>query len=182
MSVFRVRLSNSRQGLLDIYDNQRSAYITGPNRITRKLMDGETFVDCNYWKRFAYPSLSLEEAFIEVVEDDGTIYSDYLENNTYPRVYDISALANSQFEENKVDIMGDTGSFALFTQITNKNESDEVKVRINGMNSAVITLPSGSTQSFDAGELSVGSLEIANDSENQVEVQILLSIKVVATS
>ena len=54
MSVFRVRLTNSRQGRLDVYDNQRSAYITGPNRINRKLKDGEIFTDCNYWKRFEH--------------------------------------------------------------------------------------------------------------------------------
>ena len=97
MSVFRVRLSNSRQGLLDVYDNQRSAYIMGPNRVNRKLKDGETFVDSNYWKRFAYPQVPLEEAFIEVVEDDGTVYSDKVQDNTSPKVSNISAAAGSQF-------------------------------------------------------------------------------------
>ena len=59
MSVFRVRLTNNRQGLLDVYDNQRTAYIMGPNRINRVLKDGEVFTDCNYWKRFAHPPLPL---------------------------------------------------------------------------------------------------------------------------
>lgn len=182
MSVFRVRLSNSRQGRLDIYDNQRSAYITGPNRINRKLRDGETFVDCNYWKRFAYPNVPLEEAFIEVVEDDGTVYSDQIQDNTYPRVYNISAAAGSSFADNRADVEGDTGSFALFAQITNRSESGSVRVRLNGLESAVIDLPASSTQTFNVGEVTIGSLEVENPSESAVEVQIVVSVRVAATS
>lgn len=181
MSVFRVRLTNSRQGQLDIYDNQRSAYITGPNRINRKLQDGETFVDCNYWKRFAYPQVSLEEAFIEVVEDDGTVYSDQVQDNTYPKVYNISAAAGSSFTDNVADIEGDSGSFALFAQITNRSE-DAVSVRLNGMDSAVIDLPGNSTQTFNVGEMTIALLEVANASGNSVEVQVVVSIRVAATS
>lgn len=182
MSVFRVRLSNSRQGVLDIHDNQRSAYITGPNGVNRKLRDGETFVDCNYWKRFAYPQVSLEEAFIEVVEDDGTVYSDRISDNTYPRVYNITAAAGSSFADNRADITGDTGSFALFAQITNRSLTDDVMVRLNGMSTAVISLPAGSTQTFNVGEVTIGLLEVGNASENPVEVQIIVSVRVVATS
>jgi hypothetical protein len=181
MSVFRVRLSNSRQGLLDVYDNQRSAYITGPNRINRKLKDGETFVDCNYWKRFAYPQVPLEEAFIEVVEDDGTVYSDQVQDNTYPKVYNISAAAGSSFDDNRADIEGDSGSFALFAQITNRGE-EGVRVRLNGLDSAVINLPAGSTQVFNVGEMTIALLEVENASESVVDVQIVVSIRVAATS
>jgi hypothetical protein len=181
MSKFRVRLSNSRQGLLDIYDNQRTAYITGPNRINRKLKDGEVFVDCNYWKRFAYPSVPLEEAFIEVVEDDGTVYSDVVSNNTYPKVYDISAASGSDFSDNKADIKGDSGSFALFAQITNKSDTD-VRIRLNGLDSAIIDLGAGNTQVFNAGEVTIGVIEVENSGPNLVHVQIVVSIRVVATS
>lgn len=181
MSVFRVRLSNSRQGLLDIHDNQRSAYITGPNRINRRLKDGDTFVDCNYWKRFAYPQVPLEEAFIEVVEDDGTIYSDQVEDNTYPKVYNISAAAGSSFASNRADIQGDSGSFALFAQITNRGE-EGVRVRLNGLDSAIIDLPAGSTQTFNVGEVTIGLLEVENASDSAVDVQVIVSVRVVATS
>ena len=182
MSVFRVKLNNNRQGLMDVYDNQRSAYIMGPNRINRVLKDGEVFTDCNYWKRFAYPQLPLEEAFIEVVEDDGTIYSDSLSDNTYPKVYDISASPGSGFSSNKADIRGDSGSFALFAQITNKSETESVRIRINGMDSAIIDLGAGNTQMFNVGEMTIGSLEVENNSEETVQVQIVVSIRVVATS
>jgi len=183
MSVFRVRLTNSRQGRLDIYDNQRTAYITGPNRINRKLKDGETFVDCNYWKRFAYPNVPLEEAFIEVVEDDGTIYSDRISENTYPKVYNLLAASGSEFSDNKADIAGDSGSFALFAQIGNKSETDGIKVRINGLASAVIDIPAGATQTFNPGELAIGLLEVDNSAgQDDVAVQIVVSIRVVSTS
>jgi hypothetical protein len=183
MSVFRVRLTNSRQGLLDIYDNQRTAYIMGPNRVNRKLKDGETFVDSNYWKRFAYPNVPLEEAFIEVVEDDGTIYSDTISENTYPKVYDLLVEAGSTFAANKADIAGDSGSFALFAQITNKSDSDSVKVRINGLASAVIDIPAGATQTFNPGEVTIGLLEVDNsEGQGDVAVQIVVSIRVVSRS
>lgn len=182
MSVFRVKLHNSRQGLMDVHDNQRTAYIMGPNRVNRILKDGEIFTDCNYWKRFAHPQLPLEEAFIEVLEDDGTIYSDSLADNTYPKVYDITALPGTDFSQNKADIQGDSGSFALFAQITNKSEADSVRIRINGLDSAIIDLGAGNTQVFNAGEVTIGSLEVENNGEDSVPVQIVVSIRVVATS
>lgn len=181
MSVFRVRLTSGRQGRLDIYDNQRSAYIMGPNRINRKLRDGETFVDCNYWKRFAYPQVALEEAFIEVIEDDGTIYSDVVANNTYPKVYNITAAPTSGFSDNSANIMGDTGSFALFAQIVNQSEN-ALRVRLNGMDSAVIDLPERSNQTFAVGDLTIGLIEVENPSESESKVQITVSVRVVATS
>lgn len=181
MSVFRVKLSNNRQGLLDIHDNQRTAYIMGPNKVNRKLKDGETFTDCNYWKRFAYPNVSLEEAFIEVVEDDGTIYSDNISDNSYPKVYNISAQAGSAFSANKADIVADSGSYALFAQITNKGQ-EPVRIRLNGLNSAILDLDGGSTQTFNPGELAIASIEVENNSPEMVPMQIVVSIRVVGRS
>ena len=98
MSVFRVKLNNAAQGALDINPStllefntsiQRTIYVTGPKRIYRKLLDGETFTDCNYWKKFAYPQVPYDQAFIEVVSDDGSIYSEIEEENNYPMVYNI---------------------------------------------------------------------------------------------
>lgn len=181
MSVFRVRLTNSRQGLLDIYDNQRTAYIMGPNRINRRLKDGDVFTDCNYWKRFSYPNVPLEEAFIEVVEDDGTIYSDQIRDNTYPKVYNLVAAPGSSFGDNRADIAGDSGSFALFAQISNQG-AESVSVRLNGLDTAVIDLPSGATQTFAVGDLTIGLIEVENPSESEVSVQVVVSVRVVSTS
>jgi hypothetical protein len=181
MSVFKVKLSNSRQGLMDIYNNQRTAFIMGPNKVNRKLKDGEVFVDSNYWKRFAYPQVPLEEAFIEVLEDDGTVWSDTVTENNYPKVYNITAQPESTFSQNQANISRDSGSFALFAQITNKGEYP-IRVRLNSLNSAIIDLDPSSTQVFNSGELTIGLIEIENASSETVKVQIIVSIKSVSSS
>ncbi|NIQ15933.1 MAG: hypothetical protein GTO02_16525, partial [Candidatus Dadabacteria bacterium] len=87
MSVFKVKLNYpGEQGYLDFNPAtaspgflgdqmqpsiQRTMWCTGPNLVYRKLFDGEVFTDCNYWKRFAFPQVPMETAFIEVISDDG---------------------------------------------------------------------------------------------------------------
>lgn len=185
MSVFRVKLSNTQQGGLDINPAtgaqfatsiQRTIYVTGPGKTYRKLADGETFTDCNYWKRFAYPNLPLTQAFIEVVTDDGSVYSDISEENTYPKVYDLSVAGASTYEDNVVDILGDTGGHAVFCQITNQDEQ-AVKVKVNGL--AIFDLPANADQIFNHGDLSVTKLEFDNSTSGATtaDIQVLMSIK-----
>ena len=175
MSRFKVKLHNQSQGTLDVGANQRTAYIMGPDQRNRLLKDGEIFTDSNYWKRFAYPQVSLEDAFIEVIEDDGSIFIDNKKEAIYPKVYDIVAEADSDFEDNKAEISKDTNGFALFAQITNKSSSD-IKFKLNGLNTAIIDLPAGSTQVFNSGDLVINLIEIKNESEETVNVQIVCSI------
>lgn len=179
MSIFRVKLTNSSQGLMS-GANQRSVFIMGPNKTNRVLKDGDTFVDVNYWKRFAYPQVSLEDAFIEVVTDDGIPYIDHKQVN-FPKVYDINAEANSDYDENQADIIGETGGSAVFAQITNKG-SEDVKIKLNNKSDAVIDLPAGSTQVFNAGDVFISGIKIKNESSSNVDVQILVSVAVIPTS
>lgn len=203
MSVFKVALNNTQQGLLDLNPStatagdvtgqglgsqmnpsiQRGVYIMGPNLTNRLLLDGETFTDCNYWKRFAYPQVALSEAFIEVVTDDGSVYSDVASENTFPKVYDITATAGSTFTDNQADIVGDTGGYASFAQITN-NGSNSVKVRLNGVTDAAFDLADGDTQVFNSGDLSISLIEISNDASgvSDADIQIVLSIRSVCNS
>jgi hypothetical protein len=180
MSIFRVKLTNSIQGTLS-GASQRSAYIMGPNRINRILKDGEEFTDVNYWKRFAYPQVPLEQAFIEVIFDDGIQYIDG-QQTKFTKVYDVNALPNSDFSENNVNILQDTGGSAVFAQITNKNESQIIKLKLNNSSDAILDLPAGSTQVFNAGDVSISSIQIKNESESEVEIQILVSIAVISNS
>lgn len=179
MSLFKVTLLNSKQGQMSV--GQRSAYIMGPNKVNRKLKDGETFRDCNYWKRFAYPQVPLEEAFIEVLEDDGIQYVDNQVNN-FPKVYNIITEPESGFSDNVADILSDSGGYAHFTQITNRSETNSVRIKLNNSPEAIFMLPAGSTQGFDAGDVSISKIEIENNSEEEIEVQILVSIMVVSKS
>jgi hypothetical protein len=194
MSVFQVQLNNTQQGTLDFNPTgavfatnypggqmqpsiQRTIYVAGPNRTYRKLFDGQQFTDCNYWKRFAYPQVPLDQAFITVVSDDGSVYSDNPAENTFPKVYTKTVSGGSTFSSNLVDILGDTGGYASFVQVTNEG-SQSVQVRINGLSTAVFTLPGNATQVFNVGDLQISRLEIDNSSSGATTttVQILLSI------
>lgn len=185
MSVFSVKLNNTQQGGLDINPAtgvrfgtsiQRTIYVTGPGKTYRKLFDGETFTDCNYWKRFAYPQLPLTQAFINVDSDDGSVYSDIAEENTYPKVYNIAPASASVYTDNVVDILGDTGGFAVFCQITNQG-SQAVKIKVNGL--AIFDLPGNTDQIFNHGDLSVTKLEFDNSTSGATtaDIQVLMSIK-----
>lgn len=181
MSKFKVKLNNGVQGQLDIYSSgssiQRSIYVTGPRGKHRELKDGEIFIDSNYWKRFAYPQTSLEESFIEVLEDDGSVYTDYGPNNNAPRVYMLST--SGGFENNIVDL--GSGSFAEFVQISNKG-MDSVMVRINSSNNAIFELGANETQVFNTGDLNIQKIEISNESESNIPIQIIASINVISES
>lgn len=192
MSVFRVKLNNADQGGMDINpatgavsstSYQRTIWVAGPNKINRKLKDGDQFTDCNYWKRFAFPQMPMDQAFIEVVSDDGSIYSDMKDENTYPKVYDLSVVNGSTYTANVVDILGDSGGHAVFVQIANQG-STAVKVRLNGVADAIFDLGGQETQVFNNGDLSITKLEFANtvSGGSDSNVQVLVSVKSVCNS
>jgi hypothetical protein len=209
MSVFRVKLNNVNQGLLDKNPStaspgsvtgqglgsqmnpsvQRGVYVMGPNLINRLLIDGSTFTDCNYWKQFAFPAVPYNESFIEVVTDDGGVYSSNDSENVFPKVYNLSIEAGSTYtdEDNIADVLADTGGFAIFAQITNKEASmgQDIKMRLNGITDAIMDLPANSTQVFNAGDLSITKFEFDNSESGAtgpVEVQIVLSVRSVCNS
>lgn len=194
MSVFRVKLQMlPNQGQMDINPTtglpfttsiQRTMYVAGPRRIYRKLFDGETFTDCNYWKRFAQPQASADTAFIEVVTDDGSVYSDIEEENTFPRSYSVSVLSSDTFDTNFIDILGDLGGAANFVQITNtgtSSPSQDVTIELNGSSDATFVLKAGDTQVFNAGDLAVTALAFDGGSSTAV-VNILLGVHVQCAS
>jgi hypothetical protein len=197
MSVFKVALNNSHQGYMDIDPRtqqinpsavdsvgsqmvtslQRTIYVAGPNRTYRKLFDGQTFTDCNYWKRFAYPQVPLDQAFISVLTDDGSVYSDHAEENVFPMVWNVTAAGGSVYADNVVDILGDTGGYATFVQITNVS-GNSVKVRINGNTNAVFDLGAAVTQVFNTGDLTISKLEFQNNASGATTttIQVIASV------
>lgn len=206
MSVFQVTLNNMEQGYMDLDPStasaisglnysqlgdqmspsiQRTIYVAGPNRTYRKLKDGDQFTDCNYWKRFAYPQVPLDQAFITVVTDDGSVYSDVAEENTFPVVYDLTLVHDSTYtdEENIADILGDNGSAAVFVQIANQGNT-ACKVRLNGIADAIFDLGAGETQVFNNGDLAITKLEFSNTTSGggSTTVQVLASVKSVCNS
>ena len=187
MSEFRVKLNNSKQGTMDVNPAtqsqfstsvQRTIFVQGPGRKYRKLFDGEEFVDCNYWKQFAYPQVGEDQAFIEVISDDGSIYSENPAENNFPSVYTLTVSPSSAYEDNVIDIAGDTGAFSNFVQITNFGDN-QINIKLNGLDSAIFVLGQQETQVFNSGDLLVTKLEFTNTISGAVDadVQVLCSIR-----
>jgi hypothetical protein len=205
MSVFQVQLNNTQQGYLDLNPStatpvaignpanpylgtemqpsiQRTIFVAGPHRIYRELFDGQTFTDVNYWKRFAYPQVPLDQAFIVVLVDDGTIWSDDSTENTYPLTFGgaspYNVLTTDTFATNFIDILGTYSGFASFVQITNYGTAptQNIKVQLNGSTNAVFTLAAGDTQVFNNGDLQVGRLAFQGGTANTT-IQVVLSVQ-----
>jgi len=200
MSVFKVHVNYpGKQGYLDYNpataspgflgnqmqpSKQRTMYCTGPNRIYRELFDGQVFTDCNYWKRFAYPQCSQEIAFIEVLTDDGSVYSDIPGENTFPKVfYPYPVAIADTFATNFIDIVGTYGAAATFVQMTNLGTAatQNVTVQLNGDVSAVMLLAFGDTQIFNAGDLALTKLAFDGGTV-ATTLQIVLSLTVQCNS
>lgn len=193
MSVFQVCLNNSDQGLMDVDVNrvqravslQRTVYIMGPNKVNRKLADGEIFTDSNYYKRFCYPQVPYSQAILKCLVDDGSVYSDDANANTYPKVYHLACAAESTYADNVADIATDTASYAVFVQITNTHTSQPVNVKLNGVADAYFTLAGGASQAFNEGDLQVTKIEVDNSASGNVEevtVEVICSIKSLSNS
>jgi len=182
MSTFRVKLVQGDQSNLDEFAEvnggvslQRQMWATGPNLTFRLLSDGEEFDDCNYWKRYAYPQVPRNEAFIEVVTDDGSPFSDIASENVFIRTYSFTVAQNSAFSANVIDILGDNGNPAIALQI--EVVSNNVSMRINGSSTAVTDIAAGATLSFDAGEISANTLEFSEENDGAATVEVIATIR-----
>lgn len=185
MSVFQVKLQNVNQGLLDLnpathpaatgdsatYGNlgtpfttskQRQIYVAGPNRTYRLLKDGETFTDCNYWKRFAYPQVAYDVAFIHVVTDDGSVYSDIPEENTFAA--GATETLSTAYADTVIDFVTDHGGPARFLQIQNLDGTIGISGELNGDVDVTFHLNAGESQIFNNGDLSITMLRLKADS------------------
>lgn len=180
MSVFRVKLQNTNQGGMDIdpstdtsstYGNvgtafttskQRQIYVAGPNRSYRLLKDGDTFTDCNYWKRFAYPTVSLADSFIEVVDDDGSIYSDIPEENVFT-VGNTETLSTS-YADTVIDFVTDYGGPAKFLSVQNLDGSIAVFGELNADTNVTFKLLANEVMMFNQGDMVITMLRLKSAS------------------
>lgn len=201
MSVFKVHLNYpGQQGYLDFNpataspgflgdqmqpSKQRTMFVTGPNRVYRELFDGQVFTDCNYWKQFAVPQSTPDVAFIEVLVDDGSVYSSIPSENTFTKVlYPYAVLSTDVFATNFVDIVGTYGSVATFVQITNLGTSSpaqDITIELNGDVGAVMLLQAGDTQVFNAGDLTLSKIAFDGGASNTT-LQVVLTMTVVCNS
>lgn len=204
MSVFRVALNNINQGEMDLDPStntsdtygmvgdqiatslQRQVYVMGPGKINRLLVDGDTFTDCNYWKQYAYPQVAREFAIVEVVTDDGSVYSDVPGENVFPKVFTRTIAGGSTFAttNNIIDMAVDAGGNAIFAQIENQTNAAGLTVRLNGDVNAVFDLGAQETQVFNAGEMVISQIAFDNSLSGAGDkvVQVLVSVKSTCTS
>lgn len=161
MSVFVVQLTNVAQGLLDTNGQstgvsiQRGVWIMGPNKVNRLLLDGATFTDSNYWKRYAYPQVPQDQAIVSVVTDDGSVWADNPPNaRTFP-VSSSFTCTSAYSATNTIDYLGTYGSYASYVQISASGAA--ATCRING--SVEITISTTASQIFNPGDLDISKLE-----------------------
>lgn len=166
MSVFKVKLTNINQGLLDTNGQstgtsiQRGVYVMGPNKINRLLVDGSTFTDSNYWKRYAYPQVPYDQAIVDTLTDDGSVWAD---NPASARTFPVNSTFTtgaSYNSTNTIDYLSTYGSRAVYVSIT--AASNSAVCRING--STEITIASGTPQVFNVGTFDINKLEFKNGS------------------
>lgn len=167
MSVFRVKLQNMRQGLLDVdpatgttftTSKQRQIFVAGPKKSYRLLKDGEQFTDCNYWKRFAYPQMALEFAFIEVVSDDGSYYSDDPAENTFAKGATVTL--TSSFADNAINFVDTYGVPAQMLRVQNLDSTNHIQGELNGDTNITFNLSENETQFFNSGDLAITQIRL----------------------
>jgi len=149
---------NTNSGAASI---QRQIFAAGPNRTYRLLVDGSTFTDCNYWKRFSYPTVAQEFAFIETVTDDGSVYSDIPSENTFAA--GATETLDTDLSGTVIDFVTTYGGPARFLQVQNL-DSTGITGELNGDTNVTFTLSTSETQIFNQGDLSITMLRLATDS------------------
>lgn len=162
-------------GTWNVASAQRTMDSPGPKKTRRLLKDGETFVDCNYWKRFAYPQVTYDKAFIEVLVDDGAPYEDGI-TNTFARVYSIDVDAATTYEDNVVNILDDYGGPADMAQISVSGNA--VTMRINGSDDALLPIAEDASETFNKGELLINTLEFDNSASGATNATVVVLVAV----
>jgi hypothetical protein len=197
MSVFKVKLNNSLQGRLDVNpmtdtsENfgivgdpfptsiQRQIYVAGPNNVHRLLKDGETFTDCNYWKKFTAEVVGDEYAFIEVVTDDGSIYSDVAAENVYSVGGSLTLTTN--YSDSIVDFVVDHGGPARFLMVQNLDEAIVINGELNGDSNVIFAVGAGETMMFNQGDLIITTLRLKGASGNP-NISYIASVRSICNS
>ena len=203
MSVFIVRLQHITQGLLDFdpatntsitygqvgepfgadfpnseaVSRQRQIFAAGPNKTYRLLTDGATFTDCNYWKKFTFPTISKEFAFIEIVTDDGSIFSDVVKENTFAAGSTETGL-DTNYATTAIDLVADHGGAARFLQLQNIDATDDATMEVNGDVLINLVIVQGTAQTFQRGDMVVSAfrLKAASGSPNIVWIAGIQSV------
>ena len=191
MSTFQVQLKTAAQGKMDLATDdsgnslQRQAYVMGPKQINRLMVDGETFTDCNYYKRYCayHPTLNPqgcdpEAAILLLVTDDGTPYSDVPAEQTFAWSTAAEGVDAGNGEMATIKDFAADGSYAVSAIVTNLSDTSVI-VKINGL--ASFTLAAGAQQVFDSGDLVISKIEAQSSADGE-KVHVFAGVKSVSNS
>ena len=162
---------------------QRTIYCMGPNKINRKLKDGQVFVDCNYWKQFcAAPvgPLTPDVAFITLLVDDGSTYIPG-QQSSFVRTYNPTIAGATTFTTagNIINVIGDNGGPALWLTITN-NGSNSILVQFNGVATSQFPLAAAATIQFTQGEVQVNTIAFSNNASGAASASVEVLVGVIS--
>jgi hypothetical protein len=182
MSTFQVMLARFERGTTsaEAFGQQSVSLPTPQGQGDRTFKDREVFEGSNYWKRYCAPSMPQKDAFLVIIEDDGTIYSEEDSENNQPFIVTKKIAVGSSYDDegNEIDLMKEQGTFATFVLIRNKNSSQEVNVKINGSKNAILELDGNDEISFDKGDIPISKLNFDNsDGKEEVKLQIIFGLK-----
>ena len=182
MSIFQVILAKFERGTTsrEAFGQQSVSLPTPQNQGERTFKDREVFEGSNYCKKYCTPSMSQADAFLVIIEDDGTIYSEDDSENNQPFIVTKKVAVGSSYndEGNEIDLMKEQGTFATFVLIRNKNASQEINVKINGSKNAILELDGNDEISFDKGDIPISKLNFDNsDGKEEVKLQIIFGLK-----
>ena len=169
---------------------QRTVYIMGPNRVNRERHDGETFTDCNYFKRYcAYDPLANPtgvtdpaNVILTCVYDDGSVWIDENPNRGPCRAVAVpQSVTFTGTSATGANFLSTYGGFANFLQITNldtaSGASHSLQVTLNGSTSSVFTVLSGDTVIFDKDDILISQVQVGPTASGQsIDAQVVFGI------
>lgn len=185
MSIYRVKLTNVGQGLLDTVAQstgtsiQRTARLWGPDNKQHILADGATFEGSAYWKQYVFGGAAaptLDTAMLVVVSDDGTDYIPGDKTYKVAKGYMNTSVPNGEdFGDSvEIDFLTDVGGVATYLQITSNHD---ITVRFNGDDNTDLDLTGGVTQIFNEGEIQASTITFNNASGSTCTVDVYGTVR-----
>jgi len=103
-----------------------------------------------------------------VVSDDGSVYSDVPEENTFGVGRSFTggdSLGTSYTDDSTVDFITTYGAPARFLQVQNTDSSNDVTCELNGDANLIFTLGSGETQVFNSNDLAITKIKLKGSAD-----------------
>lgn len=134
-------------------------------KVSRPVLKTNKASDCSieFNKRFTYAVTgNLETAFIEVVSDDGSIYSDVMEENTF--TVGATAALTTSFSATVVDFVTTYGGPARFLSVQNLDASIKITGELSGDTNVTFVVAAGETFMFNQGDMAITMLRLKSAS------------------